>query len=96
MVVEGEEQGVKLINKSVDQQLNSLLGAKKRLDIRNLASLFNYQMFCLSINIPANSVTRTVFLARQEESDKMKNFVVMIFLLVPSRSIKCVMGLRGL
>ena len=60
MVVEGEEEGVKLINKSVDQQLNSLLGAKKRLDIRNLASLFNYQMFCLSINIPPNSVTRTL------------------------------------
>ena len=59
MVVEGEE-GVKLINKSVDQQLNSLLGAKKRLDIRNLASLFNYQMFCLSINIPPNSVMRTL------------------------------------
>ena len=60
MVVEGEEEGVKLINKSVDQQLNSLLGAKKRLDIRNLASLFNYQMFCLSINIPSNSLTRTL------------------------------------
>ena len=63
MVVEGEqgeEKGVKLINKSVDQQLNSLLGAKKRLDIRNLASLFNYQMFCLSINIPHNSVTKTL------------------------------------
>ena len=69
--VGGGGVGVKLINKSVDQQLNSLLGAKKRLDIRNLASLFNYQMFCLSINIPANSVTRTVFLARQE-SDKIK------------------------
>ena len=59
MVVEGEpgqEKGVKLINKSVDQQLNSLLGAKTRLDIRNLASLFNYQMFCLSINIPPHSL----------------------------------------
>ena len=56
MVVEGKQgelKGVKLINKSVDQQLNSLLVAKTRLDIRNLASLFHYQMFCLPINIPS-------------------------------------------
>ena len=52
MVVEGEQgeaKGVKLINKSVDQQLNSLAGAKTRLVIRNLWPLC-FIIRCLTLH----------------------------------------------